>query len=69
MVILPYQAVNGSAVHQGFGHGQNRVIVAISIDGFAEKIPGPLTHLAEPVGGYQFTGVGIGIGERKKPVP
>jgi hypothetical protein len=43
--------------------------VAIGIDGFAEKSLGPFTHLAEPIGGYQFTGVGIGISERKNLSP
>ena len=39
--------------------------MAVSVNGFAKKSLRTLSHLAEPVSGNEFTGVGIRIGERE----
>ena len=43
--------------------------MAVGIDSFAEKSLRALTHPAEPVGGHQFTGVGIRVGKCKNLSP
>ena len=61
--IVPHLAMDGGAIHQKSGHGQDGIVVAVGIDGLAEKGFRALVHLLQPKGGDELARIGFGVRE------